>query len=339
MGGQYNIALSATDTLFRSDDGGQNWRPVCPIIGPHVFAVYGDLQHIYLQTQSGVIISTDTGNSLQNLCGPRNWEFGNNRATFYAKGPYIYASQNRSDNPMDPYSRIYYLNLDSIGTFQSHTVSQQINGSTSDTLHFGDTVSASFAASADSGVGIDTAHFTIHFDSTTLSIQNYLLPYGWSVLSSSSHNGILDLLLADTADSLVPPAVTISFNSYLSANTTSTVSLDSVHLTGKWMGCDIATQSVSAPDSVTLHFLPQCGDSIILAAMQGRLPFTIQSIIPNPAQNEITITGGRGTFTISDPLGRSYSVPQNGSVLDISSLPSGVYFISAGVGGAKFVKE
>jgi hypothetical protein len=32
-------------------------------------------------------------------------------------------------------------------------------------------------------------------------------------------------------------------------------------------------------------------------------------------------------------------VPQNGSVLDISSLPAGVYFVSAGAAGAKFVKE
>ncbi|HEY3876170.1 MAG TPA: T9SS type A sorting domain-containing protein, partial [Candidatus Kapabacteria bacterium] len=66
-------------------------------------------------------------------------------------------------------------------------------------------------------------------------------------------------------------------------------------------------------------------------------------IAPNPATNEITIVvaedGDHHAFIISDPLGRRYIVPQNGNVLDISSLPSGVYFVSDGASAAKFIKE
>ncbi len=63
------------------------------------------------------------------------------------------------------------------------------------------------------------------------------------------------------------------------------------------------------------------------------------SIFPNPATNEIQITSGLGNISILDPLGRSYEVKQTGNSLDISSLPSGVYFVSDGASRAKFVKE
>ncbi len=62
-------------------------------------------------------------------------------------------------------------------------------------------------------------------------------------------------------------------------------------------------------------------------------------IFPNPATNSISIFNSSGELTISDPLGRGYAVKQTGNTLDISSLPSGVYFISDGVSRAKFVKE
>ena len=83
--------------------------------------------------------------------------------------------------------------------------------------------------------------------------------------------------------------------------------------------------------------------------LTGRAPaFGIQRIIPNPAQNEITIVGGSGTFTVSDPLGRVVlrqppspnPLPEGEDyTIDISSLPSGVYFVSDGISAAKFVKE
>jgi hypothetical protein len=63
------------------------------------------------------------------------------------------------------------------------------------------------------------------------------------------------------------------------------------------------------------------------------------TLYPNPATNILNIAPSSGTISISDPLGRSYVVPRNGNTLDISTLPSGVYFISDGVSRAKFVKE
>ncbi len=69
-------------------------------------------------------------------------------------------------------------------------------------------------------------------------------------------------------------------------------------------------------------------------------PSTISlSIYPNPAANTLTIERAVGAISILDPLGRSYDVKQTGNTLDVSSLPSGVYFVSDGKRRAKFVKE
>jgi hypothetical protein len=58
--------------------------------------------------------------------------------------------------------------------------------------------------------------------------------------------------------------------------------------------------------------------------------------------NQITLVAGvgeRGAFRIFDPLGRSYTVPQNGNALDVSSLQAGIYYVAIGGSVAKFVKE
>jgi hypothetical protein len=63
------------------------------------------------------------------------------------------------------------------------------------------------------------------------------------------------------------------------------------------------------------------------------------TIFPNPATDKIQITSSEGNISILDPLGRSYEVKQTGNTLDVSTLPSGVYFVSDGHTRAKFVKE
>jgi hypothetical protein len=63
------------------------------------------------------------------------------------------------------------------------------------------------------------------------------------------------------------------------------------------------------------------------------------SIFPNPATNDIQITTSAGNISILDPLGPTYEAKRTGNTLDVSALPSGVYFISDGHSRAKFVKE
>ncbi len=63
------------------------------------------------------------------------------------------------------------------------------------------------------------------------------------------------------------------------------------------------------------------------------------SVYPDPCTNILNVGNFGLEITILDPLGRNYEVKQTGNTLDISSLPSGVYFVSDGQNRAKFVKE
>ena len=66
---------------------------------------------------------------------------------------------------------------------------------------------------------------------------------------------------------------------------------------------------------------------------------TIQ-VYPDPATNVLYLNEMDDALEIYDPLGRKYSATANGNSLDISRLPSGVYFLYDGVAvRAKFVKE
>jgi type IX secretion system substrate protein len=63
------------------------------------------------------------------------------------------------------------------------------------------------------------------------------------------------------------------------------------------------------------------------------------SVFPNPATNSITLSSANGPISILDPVGRSYIIPRSGNTFDVSSLPSGVYFVSDMINRTKFVKQ
>lgn len=70
------------------------------------------------------------------------------------------------------------------------------------------------------------------------------------------------------------------------------------------------------------------------------------TLAPNPAQTEIQVIG---SFTITslevtDLTGNVYTVPQNGTLLDVQALSPGIYFVRVTdlygeTGVARFVKE
>jgi len=275
----------------------------------------------------GCYMSTDMGVSWTYLCGQPSY-YSQFNTRFFVRGSYIYLPAYDS---VAGTSDLWMLNLDSMENFTSSINEQFINGMKRDTVSPGAVVTVNYQPQTDTLIGVDSIHISIHYNSGSLTLEGMNFPVGWSILDSSSKNGILDLWLADTAYYTLPtPILQLTFNTYLSPSPAK-VYLDSALFYGKRLNCDYAALSIAGSDSVEIDFNLGCGDSLILAAMNDAPPFSIVSIQPNPASSSIEINLSKTspvTYSLFDALGHSVlsgtDVP---SKLDVTSLPNGGYYI------------
>jgi hypothetical protein len=342
------FAISDIDgIIYRTDDAWDTWRQLYTFpFNPNPWGfttgcIRGDINHLFVQMIDGCYMSTDTGHSWKYLCGvptmsdwPQVYD-----SRLYAKDNYVYIST--YDSVIG--AQIWMLNLDSLNIFPMRFT--LADGTKRETVQAGDTVSVYYRPETDTLIGIDSAHFVVRFDSDAMGLRDYTLPPGWKVLSSHESSGTLDLwLIGDTTAPLPNPVLRVAFNTYLSAGdnhplpppwkgggSSAFVYLDSAHLYGHRLNCDCQALSVANPDSVEIDFTG-CGDSTLARFMQTGSPFTIESIVPNPARSSLRVEGkGQGvSCEFTDNLGRSilpstlYALP---FTLDVKSIPSGVYYL------------
>ncbi len=105
--------------------------------------------------------------------------------------------------------------------------------------------------------------------------------------------------------------------------------------------------SILGTGGETFTLIPQCGDPTLTQFLLTGSPLTITSIVPNPAQDEITVMlsgSANPEIEMYDALGRTVlTTPQpppiplrsigGGVVMDVSGVPSGIYFIRVSAGG------
>jgi hypothetical protein len=346
--------------VLRTDDGWNSWRVIASLPSIGMFnpgsvdsmhtpgCMRGDLSHLFVQLYSGLYESTDEGVTWQSLCGV---PFRTNinsvdviNIRFCLNGNTLYAIT--SDSSLG--ECLWKLNLDSLNSVPSIYAEQFPNSLKQETIAAGGSVLVDYLSDSALGpeIGVDSVSLAISFDTNVLTLASFELDSGWSIKDSSSSGGRYHLLLV-VSDSLGLDSssriLRADFESYLTNTLQSKVYLDSVHFYGHRLNCDCAVQSVlagdtstlaTAIDSVQINFTG-CGDSLILAAMNDSLPFYIESIQPNPAQDEITIHAVN--CEMYDALGRAQDVRstslQSGLSLDVSNVPSGIYFIRVSAGG------
>ncbi len=340
------------DEIWRTDDAGNTWYkiytfPPClyPIYnnvpgGSSSFCLRGTIDSMYALINTGCYLSTDQGFSWKSLCGvPESFVSGVlSSARFYVDANKIflfgvdslnggYASDS---NGVGVY---WMLNIDSMQYFNSTIVGQFADSSKILSVKPGTSVTVNYIPTMDAMVGVDSVHFAIRYVSSSLVLSNLVIPPGWSILDSSTSNGFVNLLITDTSSVALPtPVLQLTFKTYLGSSYAK-VYLDSAHLYGHRLNCDCAALSLSLADSVEIDF-DGCGDSNLLALMNHAAPFSIESIQPNPAQNEITVTlsgTAQPTIEMYDALGRAQDVRSTSLppavVLDVSGVPSGIYYL------------
>ena len=125
---------------------------------------------------------------------------------------------------------------------------------------------------------------------------------------------------------------TLTFQVYLTDSSTTPLTLSNISFqTTDSLPADCIASFGNAGSGFT--YLYQCGDHELQTyLLTGNVPFTIESIVPNPAESEIRVSGiGSGVSAeLVDALGRTvipsalYPLP---FPLDVSGLPSGIYFL------------
>jgi len=350
VGNLHTSEATLFSILLASDDSGKTWRFVSfiPLGDSAHYApsthLCGDLNHIYTQTSAGVLLSTDQGITWQNLCGPKFpiWEEGQVYGGFYQSSHYIYCSDGEEINDS---AHLWYLNLDSlIDIFPtSFTFPDSVKQKT---VTAGNKVTVNFSPQTADPIGIDSGHIVIHFDSTSLTLDSLALPPSWVIVDSSSGPGYVNLqITADSNQQLPNPIITLAFTTYLGTSLAGTkVYLDSAHLYGKRLNCDCQALSTDV-DSVEIDFTG-CGDSTILAVMHHEPVFSIESIVPNPAQDEIRVSGTGlrvpgMDVELYNALGQLIGIPPPSSLslhpsslsVDVSNVPSGIYYLRFSSGG------
>ncbi len=347
------VGIPGTTTFFaasehenrvsRSDDGGKTWRTIFSYAPPRTPFNFKGLSgciradkcgNLYMQSDTeGILMSADEGISWHSIGGPS----AGMDVRIWITDDYLYAGEGPTGgNPAE---------LTEQGALWRYRISDPpappvIVKALSSKLRAGDTVGVSYTMPSDSVFGFDTVHFAIHFDDA-LDLRSIVLPPGWSVLDSSSKNGVLDLWMISDSAPLRSQLLALNFGTALE-NSFAKVYLDSAHFYYTHPAiCGDNALALAGPDSVELDFTG-CGDSTLLRYMADSLAFRIVSVQPNPASGALDITLSRATGTavayeLYDALGttRLRGVTQGGDIaLDVSSLPEGIYFFRASTEGA-----
>jgi hypothetical protein len=151
---------------------------------------------------------------------------------------------------------------------------------------------------------------------------------GWVLDTSSIDSESLTLNYArDTNSTDTSGQVVLTFSYSDSVSNNIQCSITPILLNGQTI-----TQCISA-NSYT--FTPSCPDPILRAALNGAILFSIKSITPNPAMDEITVSvaavGEHAIlYQVIDVLG---SVRAEGEItgdeltMDVHSLPNGLYYL------------
>jgi photosystem II stability/assembly factor-like uncharacterized protein len=349
-GTQTYFALTSMGTVLRTDDSWNTWKVLYTFPWPASIrhntiddfpttgCIRGTLDNLVVQTGDGCFRSTDQGIHWDYLCGPVSnavvW------SRFYAKDNYIYCA---AEDDSTGISSIWCLDLNSRYSTKPDISSNFSNGRKQLDLASGSQVQVVFESQTD--LFPDSVHLLMQYDPDALSYAKTTLPPNWTVTILNGSAGLLDLLCVNgnsvnqQKQLLQAGALSVTFNTMLSASSTEIV-VERAQVLSHEFSSDCLGYHASAD---TLHLLfSGCGDSTLLYFMQnGKLPFDILSVQPNPTRSILSLHVKSELVQLLncqlfDPLGvlkKSLELNSTEATLDVSDLPNGVYYLRVSQSG------
>ncbi len=335
-------AVNGSDLFWRSSDGGATWIP-------EEIGYYNSMLH-FSSAMEG-IIATNTQHFYTTSNGGMSWNggittfstasachsYGNGMFRIMA-GPFVYTTLDYGKTvtnsylgpiPAGPYSDsnivIRYFQFGGGDTMRAFGIRLNASKTVWSTLVF---------TSSDLGTHwveqpiADTTHIAAPYCNSDIEENTIFLGESPStIVVASTDHGNTWVTDSVVSDSIIPNYVT----SIVTASSGSAVAIIPV--------VDADTEIIDGQQR------PVSGSMLTrLVPVTDGVPVSIvensqEYLYPNPAMNILNFVSSAVIISILDPLGRSYEVRRNGNVLDISLLPSGVYFLSDGHSRSKFIKE
>ena len=188
---------------------------------------------------------------------------------------------------------------------------------------------------------VDEVDFDLVYNDDLLSYNNAIQPDIVQNGPTTVLNGITNRPFKMSPASDRDTIATLQFQTYLTKNDSTSIQLTKQKFLSDGV---ISPSCIAAIDTISIpsHFILElgCDDSDIMAALNDSLPFIIESIQPNPAQDEITVelSGNvQPEIEMFDALGRGQDVRSTSLrpaiTLNVSTMPSGVYYLRLSSGG------
>jgi photosystem II stability/assembly factor-like uncharacterized protein len=339
------------NTLYISQDGGVSWQIVptsgLPPSGQYTGHIAGVGNTLYVQSSSesglGVFRSDDDGLTWKNIGGPSN-----QRDTRFCVagclGEVIYA--------FDSLGAVWKSVDGGDGSLSASVQSLSLSLENEKiTVRAGDTISIPVYLSGNATLGATSITLPFGLDTNVLQpIEFYPAISGITAGSIVYAGGTGTVPLQATGLTLSGEMLigTLRCIVYLADALATSVTLTGASLTSANSPCVALSLTT---DSVSIA-ITGCGTATLLQFMKsGQIPFAIQSIVPNPAADEITIrvaaVGDHHAISVGDHHAISYQVMDvlgtvcaEGEVdgdalqLDVHSLANGLYYLRAQDGEA-----
>ncbi|HET9137404.1 MAG TPA: T9SS type A sorting domain-containing protein [Candidatus Kapabacteria bacterium] len=239
----------------------------------------------------GFIKSSDEGQSWESICGPHGGAAGVCLRFIYTQTSGLWAEESYEsvNNDTDR-----WLWNNPTGKPNSPRIQFELNNSSRELQLFtGDVADMSFYYPNEKYYEpIDSISLTLQY-SKALRFLNETPSSGWAIIRKECTDTSVKIILRhiDLADpSPGSEMLKVSFQTYLSTETSGTVALDEVAFNQDVPQRPCMIDALTNADSLRITFLDRCGDSLIRGLIDGKLSASISSIYPNPANDHISIS-------------------------------------------------